>query len=421
MNNPVKLSLLELESYLGQGRGKPSGKYLRYFCPIHGSDHQRSLSLNPDTGYFKCFACGAWGYLEREKRDWKEQNRKHALQRTTSDRCIEAPNPDLKGLLREFQAALPGSPGEEYLEKRRIPLELAQTYGAGYAAPGKWPNRGRKWKYGHIVFPHTDPAGEVVNLYARAVDTTEEAPKELRHAHLPGTKGIFNAPALSGDAVFICEGVFDALSMIAAGYKDACAVFGVDGLRWEWVTARRVVFCFDHDTAGERWKQQAWDGILRGKKIFYLPKEIYASYKDLSEVWVATGKLDIGEWNDISDNIKTPIQSDNIKTSTQSAEKELIQAIESLLINKPLLGGAIELTEEMKRALRNRGLTSATKGICIAMDESSYKGWKSQRDIDGHYRIYMISDILNAFPEIQQNKRYAETLPEKIKELAVGV
>jgi hypothetical protein len=212
--------------------------------------------------------------------------------------------------------------------------------------------------------------------------------------------------------------------LIAAGYKDACAVFGVDGLRWEWVTARRVVFCFDHDTAGERWKQQAWDGILRGKKIFYLPKEIYACYKDLNEVWVATGKLDIGEWNDISDNIKTSIQSsdietsthiqsNDIKTSTRSAEKELIQAIESLLINKPLLGGVIELTEEMKRALKDRGLTSATKGICIAMDESSYEGWKFQRDIDGYYSVYMIRDILNAFPEIQQNKRYTETLPER--------
>jgi hypothetical protein len=211
--------------------------------------------------------------------------------------------------------------------------------------------------------------------------------------------------------------------LIAAGYKNACAIFGVDGLRWEWVTARRVVFCFDYDAAGERWRQQAWDGILRGKEIFYLPKEIYASYKDLNEVWVATGKLDIGEWNDISDNIKTSIRSNDIKISTQSAEKELIQVIKSLLINKPLLGGTIDLTEEMKRELEKRGLTAATKGICIAMDESSYKGWKSQRDIVGRYRVYMIDDILNAFPEIQQNttRRYVETLPEKVKELAARV
>jgi len=312
MGNPIRLTLLEIENYMGQGRGRPSGKYLRYFCPIHGSDKQRSLSLNPDTGYFKCFACGAWGYLREEKQEWEKQLKKHAPHRTETEESGMLRS-DLGGLLREFQTALPGSLGEKYLQKRGIPLELAQAYGAGYAAPGKWPHRSRKWKYGHIIFPHTNPAGEVVNLYGRAVDIIEEAPKELRHNHLPGSKGIFNAHALSSDVVFICEGVFDALSLIAAGYKNACAIFGVDGLRWEWVTARRVVFCFDYDVAGERWRQQAWDGILRGKEIFYLPKEIYAGCKDLNEVWVATGKLDIGEWNDISDNIKTSIRSKDTK------------------------------------------------------------------------------------------------------------
>lgn len=63
-DGPIRLSLWELEAYRNQGSGRPSGRFLRFYCPIHGSDNQRSLSLNPETGYFHCFVCGAWSYVE---------------------------------------------------------------------------------------------------------------------------------------------------------------------------------------------------------------------------------------------------------------------------------------------------------------------------------------------------------------------
>lgn len=321
---PVRLSLWELESYRGQGMGKRAGRYLRFFCPIHGSDHQPSLSLDPETGHFHCFACGAWGYLEEKRREWIEQRRKFAPERPLKAHisprngagigrhrgqekkalikpfnASEGPLPSfaLETLLREFQLALPGSLGEAYLQRRGIPLEVAKAYGVGYAAPGRWPHRGRDWRWGRLVFPHTNPSGEVVNLYGRAVGSNEKVPKDARHDHLPGPKGAFNAPALVGDTVFICEGPFDALSLIAAGYKEACAAFGVGGLRWEWVKARRVVFCFDQDEAGSTWRELAWEGVLRGKTIFFLPEQVYAGYKDVNEAWVA-GCLDLGDWEE---------------------------------------------------------------------------------------------------------------------------
>lgn len=172
----------------------------------------------------------------------------------------------------------------------------------GYAAPGKWPHvnqRGkpiRQGKWGRLVFPHTDPAGNIVNLYGRAVGSNEKIPKEGRHDHLPGAKGIFHAKALAEETVFLCEGVFDALSLLAAGYAGSCAIFGVDGLRWEWVTAKRVVFCLDQDLAGEHWRELAWEGVLRGKEVYWLPAEVYGGQKDLNKVWSATGRIEIGEW-----------------------------------------------------------------------------------------------------------------------------
>jgi hypothetical protein len=59
-----------------------------------------------------------------------------------------------------------------------------------------------------VVFPHTTPDGHLVNLYGRAVVTAEQVPKALRHDHLPGAKGYFNATALQAGPgpLWVCEG-----------------------------------------------------------------------------------------------------------------------------------------------------------------------------------------------------------------------
>jgi hypothetical protein len=114
---------------------------------------------------------------------------------------------------------------------------------------------------------------------------------------LPGPKGVFNGRALAGDTVIIAEGGFDALSLVAAGYDNACASFGVS-FRWDWVRANRVVFAFDQDAGGAAWRDLAWEGVLRGKTVFWLPAEVYGGFKDLNEVWIATRRVDLGAWPD---------------------------------------------------------------------------------------------------------------------------
>jgi hypothetical protein len=136
--------------------------------------------------------------------------------------------PDLAQQLAAFQTALPGSPGAAYLQQG-IPLALAQQQGVGYAAPGTWPHAARDWRGGRVVFPHTMPDGRLVNLYGRAVGAAEEVPKAKRHDHLPGVKGYFNAAALPAGAglLWVCEGTFDALALLAAGVPRVVAIFGV--------------------------------------------------------------------------------------------------------------------------------------------------------------------------------------------------
>jgi hypothetical protein len=308
------------------------GHVLRALCPFHGSDRQRSLRVQVHSGRFVCFACGAWGYMETARAQWREEQQRQAAfgrsparrQRMPRWRQLPPPlprppaagvkkrsaeppasrasapwEPDLAQQLAAFQAALPGSRGAPYLQQRGIPLALAQQYGVGYAAPGTWPHAARDWRGGRVAFPHTTPDGRLVNLYGRAVGPDAQVPKAQRHDHLPGAKGYFNATALQAGLapLWVCEGVFDALALLAAGVPRVVALFGVQGWRWDWVReVRELVFALDADAAGQQqWRQLARQAALRGKQVAVLPTTAYGGRKDVNEAWVA-GTLTVDAW-----------------------------------------------------------------------------------------------------------------------------
>lgn len=315
------LSLSDAELARCEPISAEGGKTLRAFCPFHGSDKQRSLRVNVETGHFKCFACDAWGYLEsaRERRRdplgkmptrQRLGNDAAMLRRMPKPKPAPAPTarPELAELMERYRAALPGSPGEAYLAERRIPLDVAQRVGVGYAAPGQWAHtdatgkRVRDWHAGRLVFPHTNPSGETVSLYGRAVGDVfrSDFEKGLKHDHLPGAKGYFNAQALagaSGEPVTVCEGAFDALALIAAGAPRVTAIFGVNGWRWDWAKeARALVFALDADSAGlAGFRELARAAALRGKRVAYLEPDSYGGEKDAAAAWRA-GVLTLGDW-----------------------------------------------------------------------------------------------------------------------------
>ncbi len=366
-NENLTLSEADLASRHGAPKPVGGGARLRAYCPVHGSDNQRSLGVDLATGRFFCHNCRAWGYMDwaRERhRDEREAGRspRPGPQRGRGPRSpvprrpevaaapesVEPVREDLSELLSGFGVALAGSWGEEYLKRRGIPTALARSHGVGYAAHGSWPHRGRDWRYGRLVLPHTRPDGTVVNLYGRAVGSDEKVPKGIRHDHLAGQKGYFNAAALRGGdgPLFVCEGAFDALAIMASGRERAVAIFGVSGWRWDWVSkdVRRIVFAMDADDAGrEGWTKIGREARLRGIRVAYLGADNYGGCKDAAAAW-STGKLRIGEWPEDggagqspNENIEHPRRPDVGSRRRAEVEAALAKAREEVRLDVALV------------------------------------------------------------------------------------
>jgi hypothetical protein len=183
----------------GYDRPRRSGGRDRYYCPIHGGDHQRSLSVDAVTGAYMCFSCGARGVLrdywperseppEPSRRrapatpaplpNAEEVGRREIARRADVDAARAgrlthaAPSRRATAFLARLDAmngALrdPDCPGAAYLRGRGLDPVLAADLGAGYAAPDVWPgDRGRA--AGRIVYPLADPAtGTIVSALGR--------------------------------------------------------------------------------------------------------------------------------------------------------------------------------------------------------------------------------------------------------------
>jgi len=266
---------------------KKSGEYIRAGCPFHGSDKGRSLSITESTGLFRCFSCGAWGYTEeareRYRRDKESSRPKPYTKPLAALKVAHPPTPMDRGPLRtllRWQAEIEDA--KDYLDARAIPLPIAKQFGLGFCPPGQ-PFEGNV-RGPRIVAPHTDIDGNVVSLYSRACESGIKAGPT--HYHLKGrAKGLFNAQALrqKDGPLFVCEGVFDALSLLSLGYR-AVAIFGLAGWRWDWCQERELVLALDADqSANKAVDDFAKQATMTGVRLLRLTAEELGGCKDVNE------------------------------------------------------------------------------------------------------------------------------------------
>ena len=185
-------------------------RFLCMFCG-HGKpadDSHRSMSVNEAEGVFICHRCNAKGRfdtggkytLDKERMEEMRQ-RKEEENRRKKDMMVEA----LDG-----QQNLRMTPGQQYLETRRISLGLALDANVKYS----------KDFMGHpaVMFNLKDEIGRVVAVQGRYIDGFD-TPK-VRTVGWPKSGAFWGPRAMKikrGERICVTEAPIDALSLEAMG------------------------------------------------------------------------------------------------------------------------------------------------------------------------------------------------------------
>ncbi len=320
------LARANLDTY--DPRPRRSGGRERYFCPIHGGDHQRSLSVDPQTGYYTCHSCGAKGTLREHWPDAggkqrparapsiEEMGRRELEMRARADaeraeRLVgEIPGgaSSFLGNVDAMVAALRehGNAGAAYLRRRGLDPELAAALGVGYAAPNTWPgDRGRK--VGRVVYPLANPAtGRVVSALGRlcvdadpawseAVRADFARVKQRKLAGCPAGVWPYGSVAAARDGrlpLVLVEGPADALALMqrAPAGSEAINVVALLGTVNVLPAALLrelpgVVMALDEDGSGARaMRELRTELAITGVRVERLPGDWLGGGKDAGEL-----------------------------------------------------------------------------------------------------------------------------------------
>jgi DNA primase len=302
-----------------------SGERLRAVCPVHGGDHQRSLSIDRATGWGFCHCCHATVLVEalssplvlaNEGRSLRK--RAGAGQRTTTitPGWQQAEVAALQAALPVMQEALASSRrAQRYLDERGIPLATAGVAGIGYLSRAVWeqisPSEAqhllKRW-IGRILFPLASPYGQ--GFIGRTLLRWEPGMDENTHKALlegPGAprRWIKSNPAgwFGGDALkhsegplILVEGGFDRLALLSAGMpaESVLALVGTAArpswLRWLAPQLQSVVLALDADHGGKEAMERLAGEFQQAGLVVSLcppPRDRYG--KDWSERWRRIG------------------------------------------------------------------------------------------------------------------------------------
>ena len=203
--------------------GEPS-----YICPLCGhGENGDGLTFNPrsdDGNTLKCFGCDFSGdildllqkvhhipFLQAVEVAAKKLNIAIDEKEKTED--LMEPENDFTDYYKHCQARLDNPTAVDYLTKRGISIKTAQDFGIGFDPKADPSGTGHFSP--RLIIPITS------NHYiGRSTDgTIESRYQKMNNRGAPSE--IFNLQALydRNEAVFVVEGVFDALSIIEAGYQ----------------------------------------------------------------------------------------------------------------------------------------------------------------------------------------------------------
>ena len=278
-------------------------------CPFHKED-TASFIVSPDKGLFHCMGCGVAGNCIQFVEKFDGVSFRHAFELlnegpaafsapgSTGETLKKATVPRLElpfdpaatdaALLGQvvdfYHERLSKTPAAlDYLKGRGLYSEEAlRAFRLGFAdrtlglripeanrkagaeirtrlqSLGLMRETGHEHFSGSVVLPIFTASGEVGEMYGRKITPNLRKGTPL-HLYLQGPhEGIWNAEALDGGEVILCEAPFDALTFWVHGFKNVTFIYGTEGFTDELFDAirakkvRRVRIAYDADDAGNR-------------------------------------------------------------------------------------------------------------------------------------------------------------------------
>lgn len=321
------------------------GEHVRAYCHIHGSDHQRSLSITRATGWGHCFnaACGATVLVAEWNRPLANSLLHSYYRGLTSDRhpsfsppfTRSAPRPSfVQPMLLPPPRPIPQWQQEElgalcaldeqmrraltlsrrakmYLHERGIPLSVAQASGVGYLPPALLNEPGMRRQRGllyrwvdRLLFPLTSPEGRgyigrslwhwqpgMTETTHKALLERKGAPKRWIKTNPAGWFGV-DFERLSR-TITLVEGAFDRLTLLVAGFpaSDIIALAGATA-QVDWLPAqvKTVVLALDGDEGGREASARLADQLEQvGVSVQMCPSAQDCWGKDWNERWQHSG------------------------------------------------------------------------------------------------------------------------------------
>lgn len=287
---------------------KKAGVYYKACCPFH-KEKSPSFMIHPEKQFWHCFGCGKGGDIfsfvqEMEGLDFPEalklladragvklENVRSEINKSQKNRIMEL-NERAASFWHQLMLELPvGKPALEYLTRRKLSLDTIKEWKVGYA-PEQWDlltkyflkkgvsiddllaggltikkegsqSNGFDRFRGRIMFPISDPHGNVVGFTGRQLVENKEAGGKYMNS--PQTPVYDKSRVLYGihlaktaikekDLAVLVEGQMDVITCHQAGMKNVVAASGTALTPEQTQLIKRytnnVAVAFDADSAG---------------------------------------------------------------------------------------------------------------------------------------------------------------------------
>ena len=284
-----------------------------YICPLCGNGTGKDgdgIVRNPKDGKYKCFKCGfsgdvldligaAFGLtafndqfnkatelygIIVDSHSSAPQQRHQA--KANIDKIVAVSEVADDAVSKYLDKCHAAACETDYFARRGITQASIDRFRLGYDPSYDEGNVGRHpWKA--VVIPTSADTYEVRNTEVEPNSASNGKNKYRKH----GKNHIFNSSALTDEKekpIVVCEGIFDALSIIQSGgqavalgsavnYKNLVEIL-------EKVTpARPLIILFDNDDAGNDNASKLSDELSRRKVSYLLPKGVLGEYHDLND------------------------------------------------------------------------------------------------------------------------------------------